>query len=91
MVCQTTSEISIKGLTVKYAESINSRSALQVLSVSVKIVQKIAKRESYFWNFNSNLELIAFLYLRFEETHGNLYVQNKDGMSRIKMGLYCVY
>ena len=57
--------------------------ALKLLSISIKMVQKIEKCESCFWNFNSNLELIAFLHLRFKETYRDVYVENKDGTSQI--------
>ena len=52
----------------------------KLLSILIKIVQKNAKHESCFWNLNTNFELIAFLPLRFHDTDGDVYVENKGGI-----------
>ena len=97
LVFQTPSEMGIKALRVRYAEFIASMSGCtQLLSISIKMVQKIEKCESCFWNFNSNLELIAFLHVRFQETYGDVYVENKMGQVKFITLLsilkeYCCY
>ena len=52
----------------------------KLLSVLIEIIQKNAKRESCFWNLNTNFDLILFLPLRFHDTDGDVYVENKGGI-----------
>ena len=64
LVLQTPSEMSIKAIRVEYAEFI---ALLSVLQVNVDMNLKVSEncKILIFWNFNSNLKLIAFLHFRF--------------------------
>ena len=52
----------------------------KLLPITIKIVQNNAERESCFWNFNSNFELIEFLPFKFWETFRDVYEGNKSGI-----------
>ena len=71
--------MSIKGISLRYAEFITSLSIFKgTVNINIKVIQKNVKLWSYFWTFNSKFKLSTPLVFSFSDNFREKYYRNKS-------------